>query len=148
MTGCDVAIIGAGPYGLSAAAHLRRVKGLELRIFGEPMSFWERNMPVGMFLRSGWAATHIADPNGGLTLEAYQKANARRFTTPVPLDQFVQYGQWYQRQAAPDLDPRNVQRIERVEMGFRLTLQDGEAAQARRVVVACGIKPFAWRPSE
>ncbi|MGH9343847.1 MAG: FAD-dependent oxidoreductase, partial [Terriglobia bacterium] len=148
MTGCDVAIIGAGPYGLSAAAHLRTVKGLELRIFGEPMSFWERNMPVGMFLRSGWTATHIADPNGKLTLEAYQKANARRFTTPVPLDQFVQYGQWYQRQAVPDLDPRNVQRIECVKRGFRLTLQDGEAAQARRVVVACGIKPFAWRPSE
>ena len=71
MTTCDVTIVGAGPYGLSAAAHLRTVKGLEVRVFGEPMSFWERHMPVGMRLRSNWTATHIADSNRALTLEAY-----------------------------------------------------------------------------
>ena len=70
MTTCDVAIIGAGPYGLSASAHLRTIKGLDVHTFGEPMSFWERNMPVGMLLRSGWAATHIASPNESLTLES------------------------------------------------------------------------------
>jgi len=70
MTACDVAIIGAGPYGLSAAAHLRTVKGLEVRVFGEPMSFWDYNMPVGMLLRSNWTATQIADPNRSLTLAA------------------------------------------------------------------------------
>ena len=32
----DVAVIGAGPYGLSLAAHLRR-RAVEHRIFGEPM---------------------------------------------------------------------------------------------------------------
>ena len=47
MLTCDVTIIGAGPYGLSAAAHLRQVKGLDVRVFGEPMSFWECNMPAG-----------------------------------------------------------------------------------------------------
>jgi hypothetical protein len=59
----DVVIIGAGPYSLSAAAHLRVVAGLQTRVFGEPMSFWKQNMPAGMFLRSPWSATHIADPN-------------------------------------------------------------------------------------
>ena len=67
----DVAIIEAGPYGLSAAAHLRGIKGPQTRVFGQPMSFWSENMPVGMYLRSPWSATHIADPDGSLSLDAY-----------------------------------------------------------------------------
>ena len=148
MTKSDVAIIGAGPYGLSAAAHLNTVKGLDVRTFGEPMSFWDRNMPEGMFLRSNWTATQIADPHRALTLENYQAATGARVSAPVPLDQFVQYGLWYQRESAPNLDRRGVQRIESDQQGFRLTLQDGEVEHARRVVVAVGINSFAWRPAE
>ena len=148
MTTCDVAIIGAGPYGLSAAATLRTIKGLEVRVFGEPMSFWDQNMPVGMFLRSAWTATHIADPNSLLTLEAFQAATNRHFFTPVPLDEFVQYGLWYQRQAAPDVDRRRVIRVETDPAGFRLHLDDGEALGSRRVVIAAGIGSFAQRPPE
>src|ERR1700680_4570328 len=98
MAKCDVAIIGAGPYGLSAAAHLRTVKGLDGHTFGEPMSFWERNMPKGMLLRSGWPASQIADPNQSLPMEAYQAASRTHFSSPVPLDRFIEYGLWYQRQ--------------------------------------------------
>ena len=58
---CSVAIIGAGPYGLSAAAYLRAA-GVEARVFGHPMAFWDTQMPAGMHLRSNWAASHIADP--------------------------------------------------------------------------------------
>ena len=50
----DVVIIGAGPHGLAAAAHLRRA-GVECRVFGDPLSFW-RTMPAGMLLRSNWTA--------------------------------------------------------------------------------------------
>src|SRR6266404_3323869 len=82
MTKCDVAIIGAGPYGLSATAHLRTVKGLDVHTFGEPMSFWEGNMPKGMLLRSGWAASHIAGPNESLTMEEYQAEAALIFPAP------------------------------------------------------------------
>jgi|GraSoi_2013_60cm_1033757.scaffolds.fasta_scaffold00100_2 hypothetical protein len=148
MTRCDVAIIGAGPYGLSATAHLRAIKGLDVHAFGEPMSFWQRNMPVGMLLRSGWAASHIPDPNQLLTLEAYRAASRNHFSTPVPLDRFVDYGLWYQRQAAPDLDQRKIARVEADAKGFRLTLEIGEAVLARRVVVAAGIGSFAWRPPQ
>ena len=148
MTTCDVAIIGAGPYGLSAAAHLRTVKGLDLRVFGEPMCFWDRNMPLGMLLRSNWSATQIADPDGSLTLEAYQVACGNHFSAPVPLDQFIQYGRWYQRQTVPDLDQRRIERIESHPKGFRLTLQDGEVVLSRRVIVAAGIGSFARRPTE
>ena len=148
MTICDAVIIGAGPYGLSAAAHLRALKGFEVRVFGEPMSFWDRNMPVGMLLRSSWSATQIADPNDSLTLEAYRAESGNHFSAPVPLDRFVQYGLWYQRQAVPDLDQRKVVRVECESKGFHLTLQDGEALRSRRVIIAGGIGSFARRPPE
>ena len=148
MTTCDVAIIGAGPYGLSAAAHLGTVKGLEVLVFGVPMSFWERNMPVGMFLRSNWTATQIADPNHSLTLEGYQAANGNHLSHPVPLDRFIQYGLWYQRQAVPNLDRRKVVRLKSDPKGFRVILESGEEVNSRRVVVATGIHSFAWRPPE
>jgi FAD-dependent urate hydroxylase len=148
LSNCDVVIVGAGPYGLSAAAHLRTIAGLTVRVFGKPMSFWERNMPTGMFLRSNWSATRIADPTQALTLEAFQQTTGTHFSTPVPIERFVQYGQWYQRQALPDLDQREIVRVGTGPNGFRVTLADGESFQSRRVVVAVGIQSFAWRPSE
>jgi FAD-dependent urate hydroxylase len=144
---CDVAVIGAGPYGLSATAHLRTIKGADVRTFGRPMSFWRQNMPVGMLLRSNWTATQIADPNGFLTLEAYQKASGKQVSAPVPLDRFVDYGLWYQSQAVTDLDTREVVRLEAKEDGFHLTLEDDGVVQAGRVVLAAGIGPFAWIPA-
>jgi cation diffusion facilitator CzcD-associated flavoprotein CzcO len=124
------------------------IKGVELRVFGEPMSFWERNMPVGMFLRSNWTATQIADPKSMLTLEAFQAATGHRFSTPVPLDEFIQYGRWFQHHAVPDVDQRKVTRVETDAGGFRLHLEDGEVLGARRVIVAAGIGAFARRPPE
>jgi FAD-dependent urate hydroxylase len=148
MTIYDLVIIGAGPYGLAAAAHLRTIKGLEFRVFGEPMSFWDRNMPAGMFLRSNWTATQIADPGSTLTLEAYQAAHGVKFALPVPIEHFVGYGLWYQRLAVPDLDRRNVTQLESHPKGFRLILGDGDVILSRRVVIAAGIGAFAWRPPE
>ena len=148
MTKCDVAIIGAGPYGLSAAAHLRTVKGLDVYTFGEPMCFWERNMPTGMLLRSGWAATHIADPNQSLTLDAYRAASGSNFSNPVPLDRFIDYGHWYQRQSVSEPDQRKIVRVETHAKGFRLIPEKGDAVVATRLVIAAGIGSFAWRPPQ
>jgi hypothetical protein len=136
--------VGSGPYGLAAAAHLRRA-GVDLRIFGEPMSFW-RTMPVGMLLRSNWTATCIAEYRGPLSLEAYIEATGQRFGQPVPLDRFIPYGEWVQQKVAPDLDRRLVTRVEPNSAGFRLTLNDGDEVRAGRVVVAGGIAPFVRRP--
>jgi len=148
MATCDVTIIGAGPYGLSAAAHLRTIKGLEVVVFGEPMSFWERHMPRGMYLRSAWTATHIAHPDGSLNLEAYQAASGSHFSTPVPLECFTEYGQWYQRNGVSDLDPRKIASVEPNSNRFRITVDNGEILASRRVIVAAGIGSFAWRPME
>jgi hypothetical protein len=100
MEKCDVAIVGAGPYGLSAAAHLATVKGLELKLFGEPMSFWEQCMPEDMLLRSPWDGSHIADPENRLTLDAYRNLNGNRhLSEPLPLKDFIRYGHWFREQA-------------------------------------------------
>jgi len=148
MATCDVAIVGAGPYGLSAAAHLRAVKGLEVRVFGEPMASWERHMPIGMLLRSPWSASHLADPSEGLTLEAYQAALGDRLPRPIPLGRFIEYGRWFQRCAVPQTEEKNVVRIDASPPGFRMRLDDGEECRTRRVVIAAGIVPCAWRPPE
>jgi FAD-dependent urate hydroxylase len=146
MASCDVTILGAGPYGLAAGNHLRQIQGLEVRVFGEPMSFWEKSMPVGMYLRSNWTATQIADPHHQLTLENFQAENDNHLTTPVPIARFIQYGKWYQKKALPNLDRRKITRIETDPKGFLVTVEDGERFTSRRVVVAAGIAAFAYRP--
>ncbi len=142
---CHVAIVGAGPYGLAAAAHLRRAGGLDVRVFGQPMSFWAA-MPRGMLLRSAWEACHIGFPAGPLTLDAYQAQTGIAVGRPVPLEAFVDYGHWFQRTAVPDVDRRRVVEVDVAPEGFRLRLEDGENLRARRVVVAAGIEPFPARP--
>src|SRR5215469_5623073 len=66
----ETIVIGAGPYGLSATAHLRKA-GVETRTFGSPMSFWRNHTPAGMRLRSPLGASDIASPDRGLTLATY-----------------------------------------------------------------------------
>src|SRR6266513_1947951 len=148
MITCDAAVVGAGPYGLSAAAHLRAANGLDIRVFGQPMSFWERHMPKWMLLRSPLAGSHLSDPQGALTLEAYRAASGNEITAPLPLCRFIDYGRWFQSQAVPDTDRRKIERIEKNGNGFQLTVEDGEVWQARRVIIAAGVEPFASKPEE
>jgi FAD-dependent urate hydroxylase len=145
MPDTDVAIVGAGPYGLAAAAHLRGA-GVDVRVLGDPMSFW-RSMPAGMLLRSNWTATSIADYRGPVSLDAFCAATGVQVDRPVPLARFIEYGTWVQQRIAPDVDRRPVETLDRDGEGFRLVLAGGEHLDARRVVVAAGIKPFPNRPA-
>ncbi|HEY8212129.1 MAG TPA: FAD-dependent oxidoreductase [Myxococcaceae bacterium] len=141
-----MAIVGAGPYGLSAAAHLRAAN-VETRVFGEAMEFWSKQMPEGMLVRSIWEASHLSDPRRALTLDIYVKEHGLRIPRPMPLSDFIHYGRWFQQQVVPDLDPRRVVGIELAPRGFRIALDDGEAFHAQRVVVATGIGKFFSRPA-
>jgi len=146
-TSCQVAIIGAGPYGLSTAAHLHARK-IETRIFGEPMEFWKRQMPRGMFLRSAPSASSLDDPADRLRLSDYRSSHSLPNTRPVPIDEFVRYGEWFQEQAVPLVDRRRIVELAQESRGFRVRLDDGEVFRARHVVVATGISPFAYRPPQ
>ena len=143
----DVAIVGAGPYGLAAAAHLRRA-GPSTMVIGEPMSFWRRHMPVGMRLRSPNVASDIADPDEELSLAAYERATGEAAESPLPIERFIEYGLWVQRHVAPTVDQRRVQTIERTAGVFRLTFADGTTTTAGQVVIAAGIAPFAQTPRQ
>ena len=142
---CDVAIIGAGPYGLSAGVHLK-AKGIATRVFGEPMEFWASKMPEGMLLRSPRVASNLSDPDRAFTLEAYEAVAKIEACAPLPLDTFVAYGKWFRHQLGSDLDERSVMQVDRDGTAFRLTLRDGEEIKSSTVVVAAGIGPFRRKP--
>jgi len=144
---CDVAIIGAGPYGLAVAAHLRAAD-VAIRVFGEPMSFWRRNMPAGMKLRSPWNATHIADPRNRHLLDDYFREAGLPVPDLLPVENFIDYGTWFQERVAPDLDTRAVVQVTASDGGFRLVLADGESFFAKRVVMATGLLNHEHRPEQ
>jgi thioredoxin reductase len=141
----EVTVIGAGPYGLSVAAHLKAA-GVDVRIFGKPMEFWADKMPAGMFLRSPKVASNISDPSASHTLDAFESANGITPAAPIPLETFVDYGQWFHRQLISNLDQREVAAIEVSGNGFRILLNDGISFLSKRVVVAAGIGPFQQVP--
>src|SRR5256885_446084 len=143
---CDIAIVGAGPYGLSAAAYLL-ASGFRVQVFGEPMAFWATTMPEGMLLRSPRVASTMADPAGKLTLEAYEAAAGVTPAAPLPLSTFVDYGLWFQKNLGSIVDRTPVRRIDGETSSFKVTLADGRSLNSRRVVVAAGIGPFRSKPS-
>jgi len=133
---CEIAVIGAGPYGLAVAAHLKACD-VRVRVFGDQMAFWRNNMPAGMKLQSPWHANHIAHPQGKFSLDVFAHQHALPAPqSQQPLEQFIRYGEWFSRQTAPDLERLMVRRIEHIGSGFCLALENGETAHARRVVLA------------
>jgi lysine/ornithine N-monooxygenase len=146
----DVVIIGAGPYGLSIAAHLR-ANGVEHRIIGDPMQFWRGHMPNGMLLKSDGFASTLYDPKAEFTLRRYcdqHKIEYADLGIPVRLEDFCTYGLEFQRRFAPGLENKKVRLLEAAGGGFRLDLTDGESVMARRVVVATGLSHFEHIPPQ
>ena len=146
-----VAIIGAGPYGLSIAAHLRPLD-LPYVIFGTPIDTWRHHMPAGMTLKSDGFASNLSDPRGEATLAAYCAANDIPYHDTdirVPLEAFTAYALEFQRREVPDVDEREVVHVAKLEGGgFSIRLDDGEILEADFVVVAVGITHFRKLPRE
>jgi lysine/ornithine N-monooxygenase len=146
----DVAIVGAGPYGLSVAAHLAG-RGVRYRVFGSPMHTWRCGMPDGMQLRSPGFGSDLSDPAGDFTLARYWSARGlppAKLHDPVPLDVYVEYAQWFVDGTAVPVENLMVRRLSRETDGFLLDLETGETVRARNVVVAAGLTHFAHVPPE
>src|SRR5260370_1281146 len=96
----DVAVVGAGPYGLATAAHLSE-QGLNVIVFGKPMQLWREHMPEGMLLRSYWWATNISDPNKQYGVERFCQVAGQpeRVIDPMARETVIDYGLWFYQQA-------------------------------------------------
>jgi lysine/ornithine N-monooxygenase len=150
LSNSSIAIIGAGPYGLSLAAHLQ-AKGVEHRIIGDPMEFWRGHMPKGMLLKSDGFASTLYAPAGVFTLGDYCREHGIGYAdigVPVRLEDFCAYGLAFQQRFAPHLNNRKVMSLERSQTGFTLRLNNGESFTAQRVVVATGLSHFEHVPQE
>ena len=138
-------VIGAGPYGLSTAAHAKR-RGIDPFVVGEPMGFWRRNMPERMLLRSGtdW---HL-DADGIDTFEAFlgERGVDPAGVPPVPLRTFLDYAEWFCTQTGIEPDPARVSGVEATDGQFAVGFEDGRRLTADAVVAAPGIAHFPVIP--
>ena len=144
----DVAVIGAGPYGLSISAHLT-AGHVRNSVFGDPMEAWREHMPAGMHLKSEGFASNLSDPEGGHTLERYCAEHGLDYgaiAVPVGIDTFVGYGRWFQEALVPVVHRNRVERLRRQGANLELTLDSGDMVLARRVVVATGLVGYAHTP--
>ncbi len=138
-------VIGAGPYGLSAASQLR-ARGIPTHVFGKTMEFW-RGMPSGINLKSVWTASTLYGPKGRFSLDHYCAAQNIEKQEPIPLPLFMDYCAWFQQQTVPEIDETYVSQVARDGRHFRVELADGRALKTTMVVVATGISDFTYIPS-
>ena len=139
----DVAVVGAGPFGLSVAAHLR---DRSVRTFGEEMATWRNSMPSGMLLRSAWDETSLSAPQDAGTIDDWVRATGNPRTEPIPLELFLRYSAWFADRFVPERDPSDVAVIAPDGRGFRVVTQAGAEFDADRIVIAVGVLPFAYVP--
>ncbi|GAA2775843.1 NAD(P)-binding domain-containing protein [Saccharopolyspora taberi] len=144
----QVAVVGAGPYGLSLAAHLRAA-GVSYRQFGVPMGLWRNAMPKGMYLKSQGFASNLSDPKRTHTLRNFCRDTGRDYAdygVPVSLADFIAYGDWFRQDLGLEVDERLVSDVRRNGENFEVTLEDGSLVEAASVVVAAGVEHFAHLP--
>lgn len=147
MERTEFLVIGAGPYGLAAAAYAKSL-GIGITIVGKTLDFWKSNMPAGMLLRSGpdW---HL-DAREAATFETYVRGRGLAATeiTPVPLDTFLDYAGWFMGEYG--VIPRNahVRHLARSGGEYVASLDDGSRLCASKVLLGLGFAFFKHYPED
>ncbi len=150
MRASEVLVIGAGPYGLSISTHLRG-RGIDHVIVGRPMDTWRAHMPAGMYLKSEPYGSDMSCPQAGYDLAGYcrsERIEGIERGTPLSIERFLDYADWYIKQLVPDVSDVTVTGIEAVNSGFRVSFADAEPVEARNVVIATGILPHSHISAE
>jgi cation diffusion facilitator CzcD-associated flavoprotein CzcO len=142
-----IAIIGAGPYGLSLAAHLS-ARNIEHRIFGRPMLFWSQIAGAGgeRYLKSYCFGTNISTPTKGYSFADYSRPRGLETFEPCSIGHFSAYGHWFQQRNVAWVEPVDVTTVARQANGFAVTLASEERFIASRVVIATGLACFDYMP--
>ena len=147
MSKTIVAIVGAGPYGLSLAAHLA-ARNIEHRIFGDPMLFWSQLAEAGgeRYLKSYCFGTNLSTPTPGFSFADYSEPRGLETFEPCSIKDFANYGHWFQKKNVAWVEPNNVERVAQHAYGFVVDLADGERFVTATVVIATGLSYFACLP--
>ena len=138
-------VLGAGPFGLAVAADALH-HGIDVRVFGEPMSFWRQHMPPGMILRS--ASDWHLDPQGTHTIEAFLASRHLRpaDVEPLRLELYLEYASWFQARTGIEVERLEVTGLDAGGPDVINVYIDSELIEARNVVLALGIQHFANVP--
>src|SRR5579863_2283968 len=150
MTSCDTVIIGAGPYGLSIAAHLRAAN-VPFQIYGSALESWRSFMPEGMVLKSEPFASNLWDPQRRFTLKRYSAEKNLSYVhsgRPLSLATFLDYAEWFRRRAVGETNPVKVRRMSHRDGEFTLEFAGQSPVKARRVILATGHMAFCYMPPE
>lgn len=145
-----VCIIGAGPYGLAVAAHLRHV-GVDFRIFGSPMRRWLTQMPKAMLLKSEGCASGLPDPEGRLGLAQFCREDGRPYAeygTPLSRETFAKYALWFQQKLVPQVEDVLVSAVSKTDAGFEVCLNTGAKLRSSQVIVASGLDQMERVPEQ
>ena len=144
----DITIVGAGPYGLSIAAHLRE-RGANFRIIGSTMQSWLRNMPKGMLLKSAGLTSSLVAPRGDYSLRQFCTERGIPYQDmglPVAVETFAAYGVSFQQHFIPDVRDIQLVGLRPCPDGFSLSTADGESFTSRKVVLATGLDSYRHIP--
>jgi thioredoxin reductase len=142
-------IIGAGPYGLSLAAHLRAQR-VPFEIIGHTMDSWKNKMPNGLLLKSEPFASSLWDPKRQYTIKEYFHAHDIPYQPtgrPTPKSTFIAYSEWFQSGNDIDVTHDQLLFIRKYRDSFELLLESGRVVLARQVVVATGGMQHNWIPA-
>jgi thioredoxin reductase len=143
-----VCIIGAGPYGLAIAAHLRHL-GVDFRIFGSSMRRWLTQMPKAMLLKSEGCASGLPDPEGRHGLPQFCREVGLPFVeygSPLSRETFAKYALSYQQKFVPQVEDVLVTAVSKTDSWFEICLSTGEKLRSDHVIIATGLDQMERTP--
>ncbi|WP_238404155.1 NAD(P)-binding domain-containing protein [Paenibacillus paridis] len=138
-------IIGAGPYGISLAAHAA-ASGISYVLLGNPMHFWSEQMPQNMFIRTNPRYISFSDKDDAFTIERYCRETGTPQRSPFPRPHFVDYAFWFARQTGVVFTRQLVDQVDSIPAGFRVMTNEGYCYEAKHAIIATGLQHYSYIP--